>query len=214
MRSERWDEIILLGDFMNCDSLSHWNENKKRTMENKRYIEECEQANEELTYIQACGKKVTYLEGNHENWVEQYIEHKPELEGELELPKKLELKKRKISWHPLNTLYPKGKAYFTHGSYTHKYHTSKHLYTFGCSIIYGHVHQAQSFQLNMKMQEPIMAWSIGCLCSHSPDYLKGRHANWIDGFGVLETNKKTGNFNFYNVNITDGRFIYQGKEWR
>ena len=55
---------------------------------------------------------------------------------------------------------------------------------------------------NMKMLDSLRSWGIGCLCSHAPHYLRNRHANWLDEFGVVEHNTKTGRFNLYPVTIT------------
>ena len=209
----RPDEIILLGDFLDCTSLSHWIENKTLLLENKRYLLEIGNANEELDYLQKYSKKVTYLEGNHENWVQQYIEKHPMLEGMLEIPLRLELKERNIEWFPLNELYRVGKMYFLHGDTTVKYHASKMLQDYGCCLCYGHTHTAQTAQMNMKMQEPIMAYGLGCLCSHEPHYMKGKHARWIDQVGIMEYDEN-GNFNLTPINITAGQFIWEGKEYK
>lgn len=208
------DNIVLLGDFMDCTSVSHWLENKGLHLEGKRMLEEFKTANVELDFLQTHSSRVVYIEGNHENWMEQYIEKHPEIEGLLEIDRNLRLKTRGIQWVPLNRLYKMGKVYLTHGCFTNKHHAAKHLMTFGCCVIYGHTHQHQTHMFNMKMQLPIMAWGIGCLCDHAPYYMKGRPANWINQFGVLETNDKTGRFNFTPVNVTDNQFIYQGKEYK
>ena len=94
MRDFKPHETIILGDFMNCDSLSHWNENNKKELEDKRYQKECDFANQELDYIQRYSRRVVYLEGNHEYWVYQYLEKNPNLIGSLEIPKKLFLMNR------------------------------------------------------------------------------------------------------------------------
>lgn len=206
------DEIVILGDFLDCSPVSHWLKNKPRKTENKRMLQEYARANEELDFLQKHSKKVTYLEGNHEHFLERYIDEHPTLEGLLELPEHLDLLHRGITWHKINTLYKKGKAYLTHGIYYNKYHAAKHLITFGCCVIYGHSHNAQSHMMNMKMQEPIMAYGLGCLSDHAPDFLNGRPANWLNQFAVLEVNTSTGRFNLYPINITNNRFIW-GKEY-
>lgn len=33
IKEQKPDEVIILGDFMDCSSLSHWNESKSRSME-------------------------------------------------------------------------------------------------------------------------------------------------------------------------------------
>jgi predicted phosphodiesterase len=203
-------ETILLGDFMDCMSVSHWNEGRPLLVENKRYCEEIGFANKQLDYLQKYSKMITYLEGNHENWVEQYIERFPQLQGGIEIPLRLELEDRRIEWIPLNQLYKVGHMSFTHGIYTNNFHAKKHLETFGGCICYGHTHRSQSHTWKMAMQEPIMAYGLGCLCSHSPHYLKNKPASWIDQFAIMECDHDTGRFNLLPINITNNQFIYDG----
>jgi len=68
--------------------------------------------------------------------------------------------------------------------------------------------------INMRMQEPIMSWGLGCLCGHAPDYGKGRPMNWINQFAVFELDSKTGNFNLTPINIIDNKFIYNGRLYK
>lgn len=65
------DEIVLGGDFMDCEALSHWSKDKRRKIEGKRWRKELDVANRELDYLQKHSSKITYLAGNHEDWVEQ-----------------------------------------------------------------------------------------------------------------------------------------------
>lgn len=199
---------------MECKALCHWIECKKKLCENKRFSKECAVANRELDFLQKHSKDVVYLEGNHENWVEQYIEKKPEVEELLEIPTKLDLKERGIGWVPQNRLYRVGKMYFIHGVYIYKYHAQKHLTAYGCNICYGHTHTAQTHQLNMKMQDPIMAYGLGCLCDHEPHWMRGRPANWMNQFAVMDVQEDTGRFNLNTINITRGQFIYNGRIYR
>ena len=205
--------VLLGGDFGHIESLTHWNETKKRTAENQRYKKECDILNGELDFFQKHSKKVVYLEGNHEEWVEQYIEKYPECEDILELANMLRLKERGIEWIRLNELYRIGNLYLTHGMYINQYHAKKHLEKLGCNIAYGHAHVSQSFQQNQKMSEPHMAWSIPCLCNNNPTYLRGKPSNWMNGFANLYVDTKTGNFNLYPVNILSGKFLWEGKLW-
>ena len=206
------DEIILLGDFVDISSLSAWDLSKRRKMEGRRYEKECEEANRELDFLQKYTKKITYIEGNHEERVERYIDVYPELEGIIEVPKKLKLKERGIKYIPLNELYKVGNMYFTHGIYLNQYHAMKHLTRLGCNICYGHSHQSQTAMMNAKMLKPHMAYALGCLCEHSPDYMKGKPASWLSQFAIMETFGK--NFNLYPVNIIENQFMFNNKLYK
>jgi len=213
-KQPKWDLTLLMGDYMDISALCHWDMDKRKLMEGRRYKKEVDIANKELDFLQKHSKKIVYLEGNHENFVTRYIEKHPEQEGMIELPENLNLKERGIEWVPMNKLYKIGSCYFTHGLYTNKYHTNKHITTLGCNIVYGHKHSAQSDMMTMKMQKPIMGWALGCLCNKQPHYMKGRPSNWINGFGIFEWNEKSGHFSVFPINIINNKFIWQGKEYK
>jgi len=205
------DEIILLGDFMDVSALSGWDLDKRRNMEGRRFKKEVDVTNKELDYLQAHTKKITYLEGNHENRIERYLDKHPEMEGMIDLELVLGLKYKNITYHTINTLYKLGHLRFTHGLYTNEFHTKKTLQAIGDNIVYGHIHRPQAYMLNMQLQKPIMAYSLGALCNKAPDYMKGRPANWMSGFGVVYYDDRTGNFNLYIINIINNKFIWGGK---
>lgn len=207
------DEIVLLGDYMDVQSLSAWDMDKRKLMEGRRYKKEVEVTNKELDFLQKHSKNITYIEGNHENRVERYIEKNPEMEGLLEIKDCLNLDERGIKYVEMNKLYKVGHCYLTHGLYTNKYHASKHLTSLGCNIIYGHTHRPDISSMIMKMQKPIMAWGLGCLCDKEPDYLRGRPSNWVDQFAIMEFETKTGEFTVLPINIVNNKFIYNKKKY-
>jgi len=204
-------EIILLGDFMDISSLSAWDYDKKRPMEGRRFKKEVNCANRELDFLQKHTEKITYIEGNHEDRVNRYLDKNPEMEGMIEIRENLRLKDRKIKWWKMNKLYKLGDMHFTHGMWTNKYNAQKHLTNLGCNITYGHAHGTQTAMQNMAMQKPYIAYALGCLCGHEPDYLKGRPANWINQFGVMYYDTKNGNFNLYPINIIKNKFVFNGR---
>ena len=208
------DQIILLGDFADINSLSGWDYDKKRPMEGRRFKNEMNNLNKELDFLQKHTKKITYLEGNHEDRIERYLDKNPEMEGLIEIKEQLNLKGRGIEFKEMNKLYKLGSCYFTHGLYTSKYHANKHLHSLGCNIVYGHAHRAQTDMMTMKMQDSIMAYGLGCLCDKAPAYMKGRPANWINQFTVFEYDDKTGDFNIFPINIMKNRFRFNGKQYQ
>ena len=146
-------EIIILGDFMEVSALSSYDLCKRRKIEGKRFEEEVKVADRELEYLINCSKKVTYLSGNHEFRVERYLDDHPELEGILDLPKRLELHQKGISWHKMNKLIKRGKLFLTHGVYYGKYFAKKTVEEYGCSIVVGHAHRHQVHTIYPKMQK-------------------------------------------------------------
>jgi len=209
------DEIILGGDFMSCTSLSHWMENMALEMEGKRYQKELDCAKREIKFLSERTGKITWLEGNHENWVLQYVSRYPALQGMMSIDRNIDFKKYNVKWVPMNDLYRIGKhahLYFTHGMYINKYHAKTHMERLGCNIVYGHTHNAQTFQMNMRMQDPYMAYGIGCLCDMNQPYLKKRYPNWIHQFAIVEYTDTM--FNVIPINIINNKFVYCGKEYK
>jgi predicted phosphodiesterase len=206
--------ILILGDFMDVEALSAWDYDKKRIMEGRRYLKEVACANIELDFLQKHSKEVIYLEGNHEDRVNRYLDKNPEMEGLIEIPLQLDLAGRGIKWVKMNDLFPLGHMYFTHGLYTNDHHAKKHLLSLGCNICYGHTHKAQMYMQNMAMQRPHMAYALGTLGDKNPDYMRNKPSNWINQFAVYYWNTITGNFNLYPVNVIDNKFIWEGKEYK
>ena len=206
------DEIVVGGDFMDVSALSHWNESKRMLMEGKRFKKEVKVANKELDFLEKCTGELTYLEGNHERWIAQYVEKHPEMEGIIELPSVLNFASRNITFYELGELYKTGHLYWTHGMYTAILHAKKHLLTIGGNVLYGHTHSPQSHSMTMKLQDPINAWGVGCLCNRAAEYMRNKHGNWRDQFPIVYL-KSDGTFNVYLVDIINNKFIWSGREY-
>ena len=209
--SEEPDEVIIGGDYGDFGCISHWNEDKLYSSRDTDFEKDLEVLNGELDFLQRYSKKVTYLVGNHEDWLIQFVEKHPQFYSNINLDKCLNLTKRGITIVPLNHLYKTGSLHWTHGMYVNEHHAKKHFQKLGCSVIYGHVHNYQTYSANMKMQEPFVSMSIGCLCNHEPAYLKGKPANWINQIATVYVNKKTDNFNIYPMSIIDDEIMYVGR---
>ena len=210
------DRIVYLGDAMNMTSVSHWLENKRKSLENKRLLKDYEGFKQvKDRHRKLAGKQLketVFIEGNHENWIKQYIDTHPEVEGLLEVGKNLEFDKYKVKFIPMNEFYKVGKLLMTHGLYTTKYHANKTLDVVGSSVLYGHTHDVQSYtKIGMvDSHAKHQATSVPCLCDMSPDYMKNRPHNWMHGCSIVYT-RPNGNFNTYIVNIIDGKAILDGK---
>jgi len=207
------NEIIILGDFMEVEALSSYDLSKQRKIEGKRYEEEIAVANKELDWLTAHCKRITYLEGNHEYRVERYLDDHSELEGMLEVAKRLNLAQRGIKWHKINKLIKRGKLYFTHGVYYGKYFAKKTVEEYGCSIVVGHTHRFQVHTMYPKMQKyPMVCYGLGCLGDTDPAYKKDCPTGHLNQFAVCEIGNK-GYFNLYPITIIGLTFRYGGKEW-
>jgi len=208
------DEILITGDFMDVSALSAWDLDKKRKMEGRRFQKEIDLANKELDYLQKYSKKVTFMAGNHEFRIDRYLDKNPEMEGMLEANIVLKLDERNIKYISYNKLHKIGKMNFVHGLFTNQYHAAKHLEAIGDNICYGHTHRPMTWFKASKLQKPIMAYGLGCLCNKEPEYMRDKWANWLSQFGVMYYDDKTGHFNLYPINVVTYKFIWNGVEYK
>jgi|TARA_B100001971_G_scaffold193962_1_gene199516 hypothetical protein len=181
-------------------------------MEGKRHGNEIAMIAKELDFLQKYSGKVVWFEGNHENWVERYVDTHPEVEGLIEYEPLLGLKKRKIEWIKFNELYRVGSLYLTHGMYVGEHHAKLHLTKLGCNVVYCHTHRSQVYGINMVMQNSLKAWGLGCLCDKKPSYLRNKAGSWDHQFAVLYM-ATNGEFNLYPIDIINHRFYFNGKSY-
>lgn len=221
------DEVLLLGDIMDCQTLNSHEQGNLRHFETKRLIGDYRALENEIIYPinKVCPKaKKIYLAGNHEQWIEFAIDKDPsKLEGIIELENNVDLK----GWEYIPYLKKKGrgielgrynigKLHCIHGEYTNQYHAAKTVNAYGRSVVYGHSHTIQSHtQLTAgNISDFHIAWSIGCLCNLSPSYMKGGANKWVNGFAIVYSDEKTGNFNLYQVVIFNNKFIWNDKIYK
>lgn len=208
------DYFIFLGDNMDMDAVNHWEIDKgnKRGMEGKRLRRQYDTFQEEvLDQVEGvlpdyCRKM--FMFGNHEEWIEKYIDKVPELEGFAEIERNLKLKEWEII--PYRQTAKIGKLYFHHGEYTTKYHTAKMSDVYERNVIYGHIHTFQAFtKVTPVDSSPHMAMSIPCACDVNPQYMRDKSSSWVNGFGVFYM-LDNGNFNIYPIIAPKGHFIFEG----
>lgn len=137
--------VVVLGDFLDMAPVSHWLKNKRKTKEGMSLAKDYAKANEVLDrLLKPWVKEFTYLEGNHEDWINDALEESPEFAGLIELSVGLRFKERragglKINQFPYGKCWNLGKLWFTHGTYTGVNHAKKHVDAFERNIVYGHL---------------------------------------------------------------------------
>jgi len=225
--SQRFDEWIDLGDYLDFDFISRHNIGELRLNAGKKFEEHYAYGREvldrRLAAIRRKNKdaKMTMLEGNHDWRPESYIDKHPELEGTLEVERGLELRDRGVEWVRSwrdGTLYRVGEAFFTHGLYTGTHHTKKMVEAYCVNIFYGHVHDVQAYSKVMHGRgKVVVGQSLGCLCREDLSYIGNNPKNWQLAFGEFWF-RPNGLFGYSVVRIFDGVFvapnggIYDGNE--
>jgi hypothetical protein len=202
VRDVKPDLLIIGGDMAEMGCFSYWNKLKPRIMENKRYAKDVTIVRQELTWLRTQCNKMVYLEGNHEDWINQHLDANPQLEGLVDYPRDVGVYDLGIEWVKVNNVYEVGDINFIHGWYHNMYHAKKHVEDMGSHVIYGHVHDHQVYIKPIKAKRsPHIAMSMGCLCDLNPHFLRGKPNRWINGFGIIEVDSSSGIFNPYFVGI-------------
>lgn len=191
------DGFIHLGDLGEWASFSHWQwkRRKKPPLEHQIPVIDKE-IKEVLTYCneldkvldKAKVKKRVQIAGNHEAWIDQFVEEYPYMK-EYTIPRILQLKERGFSYVPNDEKYKIGKLYLYHGNlYGGENHTKNHLRKMGVNIMYGDRHSIEQSSITHVDGEK-SAWCIGCLKSLKPEdneFMKGRPHNWGHAFAIVD----------------------------
>lgn len=219
--------IALIGDALEMSAVNRWKMEKgsKKFFEAKRLKEEYDGFDEEiLKPIEKICKKSEkiYMGGNHEHWINDVLEKLQQFEKMIEPEIYLRLKERNWEWVPYivndengyrRGVKQFGKLLVIHGHYTNKYHSAKTSETYSKSVAYGHTHDVQVFTKVFNDDAGYhTAQSIGCLCKKSPEFMRGKGNNWVNGFGILYV-RDDGYFNLYVPIIIKGKFTYAGKTY-
>lgn len=173
----------------------------------------CNQGLDQLDAVLPPGCEKWFLEGNHEYRLKRWIANRsPELAGGVKsVEEGLHLARRGWKWLPYGKLLKLGKANFTHGRFTNKYHSEKHVSSYGDSVIYGDTHTHQVFT-KTHGKKPHVGMSIGCLRTLDPEWLNDAPVGWVHGFAVVHL-YPNGNFIPQFVPILNGRTVFNGKAY-
>lgn len=211
------DIYIAGGDIFNMSPISRHNNGQPRLLENLSLSEEYELADN--IYFQPLDKLLkkstkVYLPGNHEAWVEQFLDKNPTLQGMLEPEKVLNLTQRGWSVVDYGGIYKLGKLNVVHGDSVRssaKYRAAKMLDSYKSNVLSGHVHTSQvHLATSMSDEQPHMSVVAPMLGAMKPSYLNGNPTNWCQGwcYGYV---LPSGLFNIYTVIVSEGKAVVENK---
>jgi predicted phosphodiesterase len=220
IRDHKWDECVIIGDFLDFNCISSHNDDKLRLVEGQRIKKDYWAGNFILDQLQdALGRKtqITLIEGNHEYRMERMIDKLPVLEGWVEVETGLRLDERGIKYikgWAKGQVYRIGKAGFIHGLYTNDHHAKKTAARYGIPIFYGHTHDVQEYSAELKGDDKtIVGASLGCLCKYNLPYMRGRPSKWQQAIAVFYF-RTDGYFNHYICRIFKHSFTSpEGKRY-
>jgi len=202
------DIFVFGGDNMDMEVVSHWVGNKRRKVEGKRIKHDYAAFNRDVldplsVILDEDTERVFHL-GNHEAWVEQYIDEHPEVEGYFEVRNNLNLEGWKVLDYGETHKY--GHLYSMHGTYCNIHNAYKTAQVYGRSVMYGHGHTYQAHTLVTPLDSlPYAATQIPCACHTNPSYRLNQPNAWVTGFAVFYV-QPNGCFNLYPVIAIDGVF--------
>lgn len=215
-----WDGWLCLGDLNDFDAVSHWTKTKIRKVAGKTVRKQYDATNIYLWQHRKAlgpGPRMVCLEGNHDQWIERYIDEHPAMEGMLEVANNINLEIG-LEWIPFwstGQVFRLGHATFIHGEKISKYHAALTVQSYRTNVFYGHTHDVQCYSHEAKGSEStIVGQSLGCLQEYSPEYMRGRADKWQQAFGVFHF-MPDGHFWYSVVRIFGGRFVSpEGKVYR
>lgn len=216
------DILVLLGDFMDFESLNPWAENNFYPICTTTLEKEYKLGNDVLDRIDNSVPRDTekwFHEGNHERRVDLYTLQHPGLRGMVEYDTNLFLQNRGYKIVRFNDSQKITKRFYcTHGhAATTLYHARKMAHFYRHTIIYGHRHENQvwSFMSPIDRKDYYYGKAIGTLGDMNPWFMRNRPNNWMASFSVFQIDS-AGYFNEGTVNVINGRFLWDGEEftWR
>lgn len=215
----RPDEMILLGDHLDCGGTFNSHQRNYTNEMTESYADDVAATNDFFDKMQerAPSAEWFYMEGNHEQHVERWAarnfhSHK---DARLALDRfgpaaVLDLKGRGIQYFKRSEFYcglsvpgliKRGKCHYVHGISHAKHAASKHLERVGGNVCFGHVHRSQSVCERNVSSDGYGAWCPGTLAKLQPLYRHTQPSDWQHGYGVQFANARTGKFMHWNVPI-------------
>jgi hypothetical protein len=217
--------VILIGDFMDTESVSRHGKNTPDTV---KLAEEYHETNLRLDELQNAAPDATwlYLEGNHENRVSKWCCEFGSMDGLLDVPEALYMKPRDEGYHRASALlrgmewiplsrqpYQIDGCAYLHGVYENQHHAAFHALhlgpEIGCKEIrYGHMHTLQSAVSPAGYHARCVGF-LGDGASRAFKYKRGRPAPWAKGVVLQEIG--AGLVTDTPVRIVGGRALFSGR---
>ncbi len=207
------DTVVLLGDWLDCESLSSHAPTKPGRSDFQAEVDYAKHRLDELDSIPGVNKKV-YIMGNHEWRLERYLaERAPALFQSVSLPTLLDLHGRGWVSSAYHETYKLGKLNVTHdtgsaGLNAHRSAATDHM---GSTVI-GHTHR-MAYEVRGKLSgAPYVAAMFGWLGDPKKvDYLhQAKAAHWTHGFGLGYV-QSNGVVHIVPVPIINGECVVEGR---
>jgi hypothetical protein len=220
IKKNRVDGFVFGGDVFDNDHVSHHNRGKIAIEASGSISADTISFDEgllrplEAVLPKHCHK--VWIEGNHDFWLNEYLEQHPQMTGSIERKKTLDLKARGWKHYECGEIVRVGKLNFIHGETLNgQYHAKTAVDRYCSNVVYGHFHTIQSAikVLPHDANQRWAAWSMPAMCQLNPTYLRNKPTCWVNGFGIIEF-FEGGHFNVSQIVVDKGRFSYGGRIYR
>jgi hypothetical protein len=213
------DVMILGGDNMSYEAISHWRQNQKRSSKDLNLKREADTLKklviDPLKEIKSIKKRI-FMMGNHERFAYDFIEANPSMEGSVEPWSLTDLKGWDIVDVGEHFRLGKNLA-FVHGDQIgggqNPANAAVNQYP-ESSIRFGHFHtfaaKTQFSALDKRIVRTAIA--VPCLCKVNPFFALNKPNRQLQGFnfGYVDTDET---FHDYTPIIIDGKAIINGKKY-
>jgi len=213
----KFDGFFILGDFLECESVSHWlhDKHKNKTLEGKRLEFEYKEGNRLLDEFDkrlpvGCDKR--FWMGNHERFVEDVLEKMPQLDGLINVIPNLKLKERGyIVYEEQNHIEKVGKLNIFHGWKGGENPTKSMITQVMGNVLSGHLHTLEVKMMHSPAKElSTIGISMPCLATQNPDFMKNQPNKFSLGFCIINY-YDGGFFQIDILRIIKSKFIYNNK---
>ena len=212
------NRVVLLGDNMDCNNISRHTKGKPRLRMRGGLTKDFARFRRDIILpieneIAPGTEKWCFL-GNHEDWIEQWLDENPEFEGLVSFDKCAGLSKNGWQIIPQGEHRCVGKAYLIHGDQVGSSQNvaKKLVEAFCATAVMGHVHTASSFTKvsQVKAKDKWIGITLPTMGTVAPKYAKGRPNSFTNGFGIIEE-WPNGYVNIYVPIIIEGQFSFGGE---
>jgi hypothetical protein len=221
--TQKYDFYINGGDWTSFTAISHHDKHKLRKMEGERLEKNFQalenSAKEVKQAVIGANTKSAWIQGNHEEWLDRYLDEHPELDGleSFDLVGRVQKIIPNLIWVPFwskGRVLQVGKAKFIHGPRRGRGPT-KVLRDYGGNTFYGHEHDdVYVSESTLEDNEVRGAQCCGTFQNPAVDFMAGAPSKWRSAFLEILF-QKNGHFSFYLHRIIDGAFISpEGKLFR
>lgn len=160
------DTLVFEGDFFDCYTISDYEKDPHKACNTIQ--QEVQESTALLLRIEKeiRPKKVVFVEGNHEDRVSRYLrKNAPKLMGLVDTRSVLGIPDRYqfVPFGPKNKYWASPKLIVTHGTRANKYCASAMVERFKVSVLFGHTHRLQEFNI----------------CTADGRRLKGKTNGWL-----------------------------------